>query len=158
MYNAAAPIRGPGAWVTAGGAGTGLAVTRAMSSGLRLIWSARTGVTSPGGWSLSPLLSTGCSLTWSLNSGREGKKGKSKAFLPVSWVGARVGKEHLDVILTPPTLTEETQAEEHPTRAHVLRDKKRPAFVSFRHSAKASLSSRDRGGDGEEFGGAEKNL
>nr|KAF6431290.1 G protein-coupled receptor 158 [Rousettus aegyptiacus] len=69
MYNAAAPIRGPGAWVTAGGAGTGLAVTRAMSSGLRLIWSARTGVTSPGGWSLSPLLSTGCSLTWSLNSG-----------------------------------------------------------------------------------------
>ncbi len=79
-YTAAAPIRGPGAWAIAGGAGTGLAGTRAMSTGPRLIWSARTGVTSPGGWSLSLLLSTGCSLTWSRNSGKEGKKIKATSF------------------------------------------------------------------------------
>lgn len=40
--------------------------------------------------------------------------------------------------LTPPTLAAETEAERRPARAPALRDKKRPTFVSFRHSAKAA--------------------
>lgn len=47
-----------------------------------------------------------------------------KHILPSSFVRgrARVGKGHLDVTLTPPTLTAETEAERHPTRAPVLGD------------------------------------
>lgn len=51
-----------------------------------------------------------------------------------------MGEEHLAVTLTPPTLTTQTQAEGHTRRAHVLRDQRRPTFVSFRRSGKAVFS------------------
>lgn len=51
------------------------------------------------------------------------------------------GRNTVAVTFRPPTFKAETQAEGHPTQAQVLRDKKCPAFVSFRHSAKAFLSN-----------------